>query len=168
MMKKILFILLFLPQWAFAGFILNPSLGLYRADTDNSVTQLELRVGYAFDFGLYLGGFYDLGSQKFVEDADEFYGGVHVGYECHGIYGLVGYVIAGDQDLNTGGIKYTGATGMVATLGYRALLTEDVYLGPELTYRSVSFEDEEIQGVAADTSRHDRVIIPSIAVQFKF
>jgi hypothetical protein len=169
MLRNILFLSLFLPQIGHAaGFVLNPALGLYKVDNDNGVTQLELRVGYAFDFGLYLGGFYELNSQKFVEDADEFYAGVHVGYECHGIYGLLGYVIAGDQDLKSGGIKYTGATGYLATVGYRALLTEDVYLGPELTYRNVSFEDQETQGVAASIDRHDAVLIPGIAVYFAF
>jgi hypothetical protein len=168
MLKQLLFTILFLPQVSMASFVLNPSVGFYKTDTDNSLTQFELRIGYAFDFGLYVGGFYDLTTQKFVEDADEFYGGVHIGYEYGNVYGLIGYVVAGDQDLNSGGVKYTGATGVQATLGYRLLLTEDVYLGPELTFRRVSFDDEEIQGVAAPTNRQDEVLIPSIAVLFKF
>ncbi len=168
MLKIIIFTLLLLPQFSQAYFSLNPSLGFYKAGNDDSVSQLELRIGYAFDFGLYLGGFYDLTSQKFVEDADEFYGGIHVGYEYGGAYALVGYVLAGDQDLNSGGIKYTGARGLQVTAGYRLLITEDVYLGPELTYRKVSFEDQETQGVAGPTSRYDTVLIPSVALLFKF
>jgi hypothetical protein len=171
MMKKLFFAiaLSILPQLSQAAFVLNPALGMYRADEDNGVTQLELRIGYQFDFGLYLGGFYDLTSQKFVQDASEFYGGVHIGYETSvGIYALLGYVVAGDQDLDSGGIKYTGATGAQATLGYKMLLAEDVYLGPELTYRRVSFKNEEIQGAPSQTNRNDEVIIPGISVLFKF
>lgn len=171
MMKSLFLTIVFLilPQLSQAAFVLNPALGLYRSDEDNGLTQLELRIGYQFESGLYLGGFYDLTSQKFVEDADEFYAGVHIGYVCPtGVYALLGYVIAGDQDLDSGGVKYTGATGVQATLGYKMLLAEDVYLGPELTYRRVSFEDEEIQGAPGKTNRNDEVIVPGFSMLFKF
>lgn len=168
MIKYLLISLFILPQMAFAGFSLNPSYGVYKSDSQNSMSQFELRVGYEFDFGLYLGGFYTLGSQKFVVDSSDYYVGVQVGYEYGGVYGLAGYVINGDQDMTSGGEKYSGAHGLQVTLGYRQAIMEDVYLGPELTYRKVSFEDSEISGLAADTSRNDSVVIPSIAVYFAF
>jgi hypothetical protein len=168
MFKYLLTTLLLLPQISLAGFALNPSYGVYKTDRENSMSQLELRVGYKFDFGLYLGGFYNLTSQKYLADSSDYYVGVQAGYECHGLYGLAGYVINGDQDLTSGGVKYSGAHGMQFTFGYRLPLMEDVYLGPEITYRKVSFKDEEISGLADAVSRYDEVIIPSIAVYFAF
>ncbi len=168
MMKYIFCIALLAPQISLAGFSLNPSYSWYRTDTGTSQSQFELRVGYAFENGLYVGGFYDLVSQKFVELSSDYYVGVHVGYECHGAYGLLGYVVNGDQDMTSGGVKYSGASGVQFTAGYRLLLTEDVYLGPEITYRKVSFKDREISGLAGETNRHDEVLIPGIAVNFAF
>ncbi len=168
MFKYLITTLILLPQISLAGFALNPSYGVYKTDRENSMSQLELRVGYKFDFGLYLGGFYNLASQKYLVDSSDYYVGVQAGYEYHGLYGLAGYIINGDQDMTSGGVKYSGAHGMQLTFGYRLPLMEDVYLGPELTYRKVSFKDEEISGLADDVSRHDEVIIPSIAVYFAF
>lgn len=168
MLKKLIFITLFVPQLALAGFSLNPSYGAFKSDSDNSAAQLEFRLGYTFDFGLFVGGFYTLGSEKFLEDASEYYIGPMIGYEYKGIYGLLGYILAGEQDLKSGGIKYTSATGIQATLGYRMLVAEDVYLGPELTLRDVSFDSEEIQGIGSPVTRDESVIIPSVAVLFNF
>lgn len=168
MFKYLVTSLLLAPQIVFAGFSLNPSYGVYRTDAQNSMSQIELRVGYEFDMGLYLGGFYSLASQKFIDDSSDYYVGVQAGYSCHGVYGLVGYVINGDQDLTSGGIKYSGAHGLQVTAGYRVLLMEDVYIGPELTYRKVSFDDIEVSGLATEASRYDEIVIPSIAVNFKF
>ncbi len=168
MFKYLITSLLLAPQIVFAGFSLNPSYGVYKTDKDNGMSQIELRVGYAFEMGLYLGGFYSLTSQKFIDDSSDYYVGVQAGYAYKGVYGLVGYVINGDQDLTSGGVKYSGAHGLQVTAGYRALLMEDVYIGPELTYRKVSFDDIEISGLANSATRRDEIVIPSLAVYFAF
>ncbi|MBY0385373.1 hypothetical protein K2X05_09460 [bacterium] len=169
MLKYILTLLLLLPQITFAGFALNPTYGIYKTDSE-SMSQLELRVGYKFDFGLYLGGFYNVVSQKYLkpETSSDYFLGLQAGYEYHGLYGLAGYVLDGDQDMDSGGTKYSGATGLQVTLGYRLPVMEDVYLGPEITYRKVSFKDKEISGIASSVSRHDETIIPAISLYFAF
>jgi len=169
MLKKLIFIAIFVPQMALAaGFSLNPALGIYKNDENNGMSQLELRFGYTFDFGLFVGGFYSLSSQDFIEDADDYYIGPTVGYTYGGFFGLLSYVLAGDQDLKSGGIKYTGANGIQATIGYRLMFAENVYLGPELTLRDVSFEDVETQGVPTPTERKDSVIVPGFSLLFNF
>lgn len=173
MTKYFFAILLFLPQLSMAGFALNPTYGVYQTDRNSTMSQVELRVGYKFDFGLYLGGFYNLVSQSYFKSpvnsaSEDYYLGVQVGYEYNGIYGLAGYVVNGDQDMNSGGTKYSGAHGFQMTLGYRLPIVEDIYLGPELTYRKVSFKDIEVSGVASSANRHDAVLIPSIALYFAF
>jgi hypothetical protein len=168
MFKYLITSLLLAPQIAFAGFSLNPSYGVYKTGTQDSMSQLELRVGYEFEMGLYLGGFYSLASQKFIDDSNDYYVGVQAGYVYKGVYGLLGYVLNGDQDLTSGGIKYSGAHGLQVTAGYRVLLMEDVYIGPEFTYRKISFKDIELAGIANTASRRDEVVIPSLAVYFAF
>ncbi len=170
MLKNILFIAMFVPQMVFAaeGFSLNPALGMYKNDENNGMSQLELRLGYTFDFGLYVGGFYSLASQDWIEDSDDFYMGATVGYEYKGIFVLASYILAGDQDLKAGGVKYTGANGTQATLGYRALIAENIYLAPEITFRNVKFEDVETLGIPTPTDRKDSVVIPGLSVLFAF
>ena len=159
------------PQLSFAGFALNPSYNWYHSDTEASQSQVELRVGYAFESGLYLGGFYDLVSQKFLDtpnDSSDYYVGLHLGYEYMGVYGLLGYVINGDQDMSSGGTKYSGAQGVQLTAGYRILIAEDIFIAPEATYRKVSFQDVEVSGLAGSVNRKDEVIMPGISVYFAF
>lgn len=170
MFKYLITVLVLIPQITFAGFALNPSYGVYKTDRENNMSQLELRVGYKFDFGLYVGGFYNVVSQKYLtpETSSDYFLGLQAGYEYHGLYGLAGYVLDGDQDMDSGGTKYSGAHGLQLTFGYRLPLMEDVYLGPEITYRKVSFKDKEISGLASTVSRYDETIIPSIAVYFAF
>jgi hypothetical protein len=169
MLKILLFTSLLIPQLASAaGFSLNPAFGAYKRDSDNGISQLELRVGYTFDFGLYVGGFYSLGSEKFIDDSDEYVLGPMVGYQWNGIYGLLGYAVSAAQDLKSGGTKYSKGSGVEATIGYRMLVAEDVYLGPELTLRKIKYESVELQGVGSPVDRKDTLIIPGIAVQFQF
>jgi len=168
-MKKLILLTIFvLPNMAFAGFNLNPSFGIYKSNTENNNSQIELRLGYTFDMGVFVGGFYTLASDKFIDDSDEYYLGPIVGYQWNGLYGLAGYVASSAQDMKSGGTKYSSGEGYQATIGYRMLVAEDMYLGPELEWRNVKYSSKEIQGVGAPTSRKDTVIIPSIAVNFVF
>lgn len=168
-MKKLLITLIFIPQLVFASsFDLSPSLGMYKQDTDASFTQLELRLGYTFDFGLYLGGLYSLASTKIIQQADSYYLAPTVGYNYMGGYALVSYILAGEQDLASGGIKYGSASGYQVTLGYALPINEEIYLAPEISIRNVDYDKEETQGVGDKTSRKDSTIYPSIAFWFKF
>jgi hypothetical protein len=169
MFKKLIFIALFIPQLASAaGFELQTSYGVFKNGADKGMSQLELRVGYTFDFGLFLGGFYSLGSDKFVDAADQYAAGPTIGYQWKGIYSLASYMLAGESDLASGGIKYGRNSGYQVTLGYRLLLIEDVYLGSELTYRNTKYGDKQTQGISEDSDRQDTTFIPAINLQFKF
>ncbi len=168
-MKKLLITLILIPQIVFAAsFDLSPSVSTYKTGKNESFQQVELRMGYTFDFGLYLGGLYSLASDKFIQKADAYYLAPTIGYNFMGAYVLASYIIAGEQDLASGGVKYGKAGGTQFTLGYALPVAEDVYLSPELTMRSVSYDDEEIQGIAGPTTRKDSYVYPSIAFWFRF
>lgn len=167
-MKKLLITLLLIPQIVFASFDLSPSLGTYKTDTGASYSQVEMRLGYTFDFGLYVGGLYSLSSTKFVQNADSYYIAPTVGYNYMNLYVLASYIIAGEQDLASGGVKYGKASGTQFTFGYALPINEEVFFGPELNVRTVEYKDEEVQGIAGPTTRKDSTIYPSLAFWFRF
>ncbi len=169
MLKKLILITLFVvPSMAFAGFNLSPSFGIYKTNTENTASQLNLRMGYTFDFGLFVGGFYTLSANKFIDDSDEYLLGPMIGYEWKGLYGQVGYIVNSDSDMKSGGIKYSSGTGYTATVGYRLAIAEDTMIGPEVTYRTTEYDSVETQGIGVPTDRTDTVIIPGIALLFNF
>lgn len=167
-MKSLLLFIALLPSTAFANFSFSPAISTFKTDDDLSMTQLELRLGYSFDFGLYLGGMYSLASDRFLDHTNHYYLGPQVGYEYGGAYVLATYILTGEQDLASGGVKYSGTTGYQATVGYRIAVAEDIYLAPEFTYRTVEFDNREVQGIATPGDRKDTHILPSVAVLFKF
>lgn len=172
-MKSLLLILALVPSVAFAGLEFSPSLSTFKADDEQSSTQLEFRLGYNFELanelGLYVGGFYNIATDKFLDAVDQYFLGPQVGVNYKGFYSLLGYTLTGEQDLQSGGIKYSRPTGFQVSLGYRLLLTEGIYLSPEFSWRQVDFASKEVQGIpAGDTQRKDTHILPSITLMFKF
>jgi hypothetical protein len=169
MLKSLLLFIALVPSVAFAGFEFSPSLSMFKADKGQSATQVELRVGYSFeDTNLYLGGFYSLASDKIIEHVDQYFFGPMIGYQYNGAYVLAAYILTGEQDLASGGVKYSSAKGYQASIGYRMELTTDVFLGPEFTWRQVDFDNREVQGIAGKSERQDTHVLPSITFQFKF
>lgn len=177
-MKTLILLILLVPNLAVAGgMAFNPSIATYRNDNDTvkatglsgrSMTQIELRLGYEYDFGLFVGGFYSLGSDKFLDHTNQWYLGPMVGYQFMGAYVLAAYILTGENDLASGGLKYSGTTGYQGTIGYRAEIVEGIFLGPEFTFRSVEFDNREVQGIVNPGDRSDTHVLPSIAVFFKF
>lgn len=181
-MKTLILFILFVPSMAMAsGMAFNPSISTYRNDNDTvkatgisgrSETQIELRLGYQFDLtediGLFAGGFYSLGSDKFLDHTNQWYLGPMVGVSFKGLYLLGSYILTGENDLASGGLKYSGTTGYQGTIGYRAEISEGVFIGPEFTFRTVEFDNREVQGIVNPGDRSDTHVLPSIAVYFKF
>lgn len=94
-----------------------------------------------------------------------------IGYKMDcGFYGLVGYSLFASEDLETGGIKYSSGTGMQVSIGHALPLMKDVFLGPELTWKSMSYDKREVLGVpaAGAPERENDSIYPSITMWFKF
>lgn len=168
-MKSLFLLLAFAPSIALANFEFSPSLSVYKSDKDTSMSQIELRAGYEFESGLYVGGFYSLASDKFIDGADQWLLGPQIGYNMWGFYSLVGYNFVGEQDLHSGGIKYSNPNGLQASIGYRIEVTQDVFLSPEITWRSIEWRSREVQGIPqGDSGRKDTYVLPGITVLFKF
>lgn len=176
-LTTLLLLTIFQPTIALAGFNLVPSIGTYRFDPDNdtpdastSFSQLEIRGGYTFDdFGLFLGVFYALGTDKFIQPTDHYAIGPMVGYKTDsGSYVLVGYTLFSEQDRESGGIKYASGEGPQVSIGHLVPLMEDIYIAPEITWKSIEYSEIENLGVATSHDRSDETVYPSITVWFKF
>lgn len=167
-MKSLMLLIAIIPNIALANISLSPSISTYKAADRSSMLQVELRLGYEFDFGLFVGGFYSLASDKFVDHSYQYYMGPTVGYQYMGAYVLGSYLLVSEEDLASGGVKYSGISGFQTTIGYRLQITEDVFVGPEITVRRAKYKTREVQGIAGAGDREDNVILPSLAFYFKF
>ncbi len=172
-MKSFLLFLTLVPSIALANMEFSTSLSTFKNDDEKSATQLEFRLGYNFDlgsdFGMFVGGFYNIATDKIVEHVDQYLLGPQLGFNYNGFYTLFGYTITGEQDLASGGVKHSRPAGYQVSVGYRLLLTEAVYLSPEFTWRHVEYKSTEVQGIpAGDLGRTDTHILPSITLMFQF
>ncbi len=169
MLKYIVLIIALVPSVTHANFQFSPSVSVFKNAERQSQTQVEFRAGYEFESGLYVGGFYSLAYDKYIDNVNQYFLGPQIGYAYNGFYGLAGYTLTGESDLASGGIKYSRPQGYQASVGYRMALAPDVYLAPEITWRHVEFKSREVQGFPqGDSGREDTHVLPSITFMFNF
>ena len=56
-------------------------------EVDAKLTFIDLRLGYVFDFGLYIGGLYSLQDHDLLSDSSDSYLGPSFGYYNNGFFG---------------------------------------------------------------------------------
>lgn len=139
------------------GFLLNPNFTVAgRKLEDNNgnpqgkvrSVQIDSKVGYVFDFGLFTGAQfnYALGSTNngAASDTDtSFYSvGPTIGYSCNytGLFLSATYHAVGNYDLSAAG-KYDKVTGFQIDLGYPVKVSENVQLGPQLSLKRLDLKD---------------------------
>lgn len=164
-----------IPNNSFAGFDLMASVGMYSYESstdtqDTGTTQVELRSGYTFENGVFAGAFYTLGTDKYVEATDNFNLGVMLGYRHEsGAYAMYGHTFFGEQDLESGGTKYSSGEGPQVTFGFAVPLMEGVLIAPEFTWRQISYSQVQVTGAPDNTvNREDTTFHPSINFWFEF
>ncbi len=141
-----------------SGFVFNPNITLAsRKLEDNNgqpngkvrTLQMDSKVGYVFDFGLFAGAQfnYGVGSARpngAATDVDTNYytAGPSLGYSCKytGLFLTATYHLVGSYDQGTGG-KYEKTTGYQIDLGYPVKVSENVQLGPQLSLKRIDLKD---------------------------
>lgn len=116
-------------------------IGEYRA------TQLDTKVGYVFNFGLFAGAQlnYAIGSSATTgadTDSTAYSVGPTIGYSCSmtGLFVSATYHLLGVTDFSGLG-KYEKANGYQIDLGYPMKINESLKLGPLLTLKRIDLED---------------------------
>jgi hypothetical protein len=133
-------------------------------------TSLDLRLGYLDKSGLYLGGIYVMENASSTGGADTKMSAVgpSLGFNAqNGFFVIFSYFLTAEHKVS-GGSTYTDGMGPQIDLGWVFPLTESFYLGPQLSYRSISYSTIETNGssVSQDTTRQNTV--PYITLWYKF
>ncbi|MBY0385372.1 hypothetical protein K2X05_09455 [bacterium] len=118
-------------------------------------TQLDTKVGYVFNFGLFAGAQlnYALGSTAgsgLDVDSTAYSVGPTIGYSCSttGLFLTATYHLLGVTDFSGVG-KYEKTNGYQIDLGYPMKINESLKLGPQLTLKRIDLKDGT--GGLADT-----------------
>ncbi len=139
------------------GFLVNPNFTVASRKLEDGqgqpqgkvrTFQLDSKLGYVFDFGLYTGvqlnyGFgSSSGGTATDNDLTTYYAGPSIGYSCNytGLFLTATYIATGSYD-TTGIGKYEKATGYQIDLGYPVKVSENVQLGPQLSLKRIDLKD---------------------------
>lgn len=142
-----------------SGFLLNPNFTMASRKLDFDPTQeggkfrtvqLDTKVGYVFDFGLFAGAQINYavgnaqtnGSGGTDTDTNSYTAGPTIGYNCNltGLFLTATYHMVGSTNI-TGAGKYTKATGYQIDLGYPMKINDNVKLGPQLSLKRIDLEE---------------------------
>ncbi len=170
------FSFLLLASVSFGSFIFSPSLSYLEqtvednnnAKVDTKMTLLDLRLGYIFESGLYVGGLYSVHDNEILSDASDSYFGPSIGYFYNGLLLAGTYYLYGERDLTNGTTKYSSVNGFQVDLSYAIKVTDIFYLGPQITYHSVKFTDSQVAGISSPTNYKWRGLSPYFNMTFIF
>lgn len=182
-MKNIFIILAILgfTATASANIVIAPSIGYVSDkqksttpssfDTEQTATNIDIKAGYILPMGLYLGAMYSSLSYKTCSGSTcstspGYNIGPTVGYFSNtGFYALLTYYIMGEVGDTT---KYTGAKGPQVDLGWIFPLSAYFSIGPQLSYKTVSYDKIENSGTSIDTDYTHSYIAPYLTLWFMF
>jgi len=181
-MKKLLLILSIfgLASTASATIVFSPGVSYSSNDTDTgsgtssgSELLLDVKLGYIFPMGFYVGGIYhnasnSAGSAVNDEKATAF--GPSVGYFSPMGFYVTGhyFLVAERNDYGVAGGDASEGTGPQVDLGWVFPLTSVFSMGPQLTYRSLNYSKADVGGVATDIDVTRTEIRPYISLFFMF
>ena len=179
MLKKLFFTVIFCTVFtspAQANYLFTPSVTYFSQQLDDGtspesdvkVTVLDFRLGYVFDFGLYVGGLYSIHDYDLLSDSSDSYFGPTVGYYWKGLLVAFSYYLYGERDLSNGAGKYSSVNGYQLDFSYTVFLTESFGIGPQLTYHSIKFSEIEVAGLASPADYNFSGITPYFNFTFKF
>ena len=168
-------VLMFVGQTALAEIVLAPSLSYYAkteqengTDTERKLTEMSVKLGYIFDFNLYIGALYNLSDEEFATSSSDYNIGLSAGYVRWNFYLLAHYILDAQKDLGTGGVKYGEGTGYQIDLGYILPVTENFSLGPQISKREIKYGRRDVQNLSVGTDRLDAYWLPYMTLWFHF
>ena len=112
------------------------------------VTQGDVNLGYAFSSGIYLGAFYGSKSQETdtTKPKGSHYGGT-LGLISGGWFVNAHYLTGGQWGETSGNTSWDEGTGAQVDLGYMMRVGGPLFLGLQLTYRSLTYEKKIVNDV---------------------
>ncbi|RME17066.1 MAG: hypothetical protein D6797_03250 [Bdellovibrio sp.] len=192
-MKKLLLSLVFLsfaaPAYAFraGSFSLSPTFSYTNSnvdldntlfsggDSDSTSTSYDIKLGWTTGAGLYLGGLLsvttsDSSAASYSPQVTSY--GLSVGYVAsNGFYFLGHYFLSSVYDSPVSSTSsFENGSGFQFDLGFLYYFNSSFALGPQITYRNLSWKKYKSSSTATavDSSNSVSNIAPQIALAFTF
>ncbi len=169
-----------------SGIMVSPNFSLFKRELEQSVatqtpgtgpgslsgdvsgTELGVKGGYVFEFGLFAGlnVMYNTGKDSAINDTIKTYAaGPSIGYHCNytGLFLTATYHLFGKTDIGATG-EYDEVTGLQFDVAYPIQLTDKINLGPQITWRRLDQKD----GSNGLTDTKTKEFMPSISAWFYF
>lgn len=159
-----------------AAVIFAPSISYMEQTNDDTTTEtnakltvVDLRLGYTFDMGLYVGGLYSIQDHNLASvDSSDSYLGPTIGFYKSGFLIAGTYYFYGEKDLTDGSGKRSKVSGYQVDLSYTVPLTKSLRIGPQLTYYAIDFDEIEVNGFAQSQEFSFSGITPAFNLLFMF
>jgi hypothetical protein len=167
-------LLLFVTSMASANIVFSPSFSYMAEEQENAgVTTSEytksfydFRLGYLSASGLYLGGIYSMSSYDQGYNQKGFAVGPTVGYKHYaGFFALFSYYLMAELKVDATS-TLTDGMGPQVDIGWAFPLTSSFHIGPQITYRSITFDKIDPGAVAVEITQTD--LVPAINLWFNF
>lgn len=168
----VVFAVLFATLTAQAEIVFAPGLSYLKIEDENTGTTTEteissydLKLGYVGSSGLYLGGMYQMSK---IGDDKATAVGPTLGYSHYsGFYALFTYFLMAQQDAGSGS-EFTDGMGPQVDLGWVFPVTRVFMIGPQVSYRSISYDKFKANGASVDADYTRSNILPYISLWFRF
>ena len=166
------------PSTASAQIVFSPSISYITdeievngASAEDNRMFADFRLGYLHSSGLFLGGMYSMAKySNGTTSANGFSVGPTLGFSHYsGFFALFTYYIMAEQD-NRQDVtqKLTDGMGPQIDIGWAFPITASFHLGPQITYRSVTYDKLETGGASQDIEFTQSHILPAINLWFNF
>lgn len=168
-----LFIVVF-TSMASATIVFAPSVSYISEEQENAGVSVgeytksfyDFRLGYLHSSGLYLGGMYSMFSYDSGFNQKGFAVGPTIGFSHYsGFYALFTYFLMAELDVDAT-TTMTDGMGPQIDIGWAFPITSMFHLGPQITYRSITFDKADPGSVSIDVTQSD--IMPGINLWFNF
>lgn len=118
------------------------------SETKSMLTHGDVNLGCIFSSGIYLGAFYGSKNQETdtTKPKGTHYGGT-LGLISGGWFLNAHYLTGGKWGETSNDTKWDKGTGAQADLGYMMRVTGPLFLGLQLTYRSLTYEKKLVDDV---------------------
>lgn len=139
------------------------------AQGEDNKTFLDFRLGYLHSSGLFLGGMYAMTNFSNTSDSNKGYAaGPTLGFSHYsGFYALFTYFLVAEQDRSSTQ-TFSDGMGPQIDIGWAFPLTAMFHLGPQISYRSLTFDKVDNSGVSTSEENKLTYFMPAIVLWFNF
>lgn len=168
----VIFAVLLTTVSASAEIVFAPAASYFKIEDENQgvtseteISSYDLKLGYVGASGLYLGGMYQMSK---LNDTDAMAVGPTLGFSHYsGFYALFTYFLMAEQEVDAT-TELTDGMGPQVDIGWVFPVTRMFMIGPQISYRSISYDKLDSGGASVDADYTRSNILPYISLWFRF